>query len=43
MTNSNPLDENADPITKYADGSPADPLYSADIITNLINPLSETR
>lgn len=37
MINSNPLDENADPITKYADGSPADPLYSADIITNLIN------
>ena len=37
MINSNPLDENADPITKYAHGSPADPLYSADIITNLIN------
>ncbi len=37
MINSNPLDENADPITKYADGSPADPLYSVDIITNLIN------
>lgn len=37
MINSNPLDENADPITKYADDLPADPLYSADIITNLIN------
>ena len=41
MTNSNPLDENADPITKYADGLPADSLDPADIITNLINPAAK--
>ena len=33
-----PVDENGDPITKNADGSSADPLDPADIITNLINP-----
>ena len=36
-----PVDENGDPITKYADGSPADPLDPADIITNLINPAAK--
>ena len=41
MINSNPLDENADPITKYADGLPADSLDPADIITNLINPAAK--
>ena len=36
-----PVDENGDSITKYADGSPADPLDPADIITNLINPAAK--
>ena len=36
-----PVDENGDPITKNADGSPADPLDPADIITNLINPAAK--
>ncbi len=36
-----PVDENGDPITKNADGSSADPLDPADIITNLINPAAK--
>ncbi|TPH25812.1 hypothetical protein EUX48_00430 [Haemophilus haemolyticus] len=36
-----PVDENGDPITKNADGSPADSLDPADIITNLINPAAK--